>query len=92
MPARFKARMMGEISIKIKAAQDGFFGLGEDRADTVTDSCYLRAGETYTLRANAAQESGKMVYVFGADKLSVLDIAHQSKRVSTSVLAHYWKN
>lgn len=73
--APFKARMMGEISIKITAAQDGFFGLGEDRADTVTDSCYLRAGESYTLRANAAQESGKMVYVFGADKLAVLDIS-----------------
>lgn len=73
--APFKARMMGEISIKITAAQDGFFGLGEDRADTVTDSCYLRAGESYTLKAKAAQESGKMVYVFGADKLSVLDIS-----------------
>lgn len=73
--APFKARMMGEIAIKITAAQDGFFGLGEDRADTVTDSCYLRAGETYTLRSKAAQEGGKMVYVFGADNLSVLDIS-----------------
>lgn len=73
--APFKARMMGAISIKITAAQDGFFGLGEDRADTVTDSCYLKAGESYTLRANDAQESGKMIYVFGADKLGILDIS-----------------
>lgn len=73
--APFKARMMGAISIKITAAQDGFFGLGEDRADTVTDSCYLKAGESYTLRTNDAQESGKMIYVFGADKLGVLDIS-----------------
>lgn len=71
----FKARMMGNIEITITAAQDGFFGLGEDRADTCADSCHLLAGESYTMRVNAAQESGKMIYVFGADKLSKLDIS-----------------
>lgn len=71
----FKARMMGEIEITITAAQDGFFGLGEDRADTCADSCHLLAGESYTMRVGAAQESGKMIYVFGADKLSKLDIS-----------------
>lgn len=71
----FKMRAMGTIQIKITAAQDGFFGLGEDRADTVADKCQLKAGESYTLTANAAQESGKMIYIFGADKLAVLDIS-----------------
>ncbi len=71
----FKARMMGAIEITITAAQDGFFGLGEDRADACADSCHLLAGESYTLRANTAQEAGKMIYVFGADKLSKLDIS-----------------
>ena len=71
----FKMRAMGTIQIKITAAQDGFFGLGEDRADAVADKCQLKAGESYTLTANAAQESGKMIYIFGADKLSVLDIS-----------------
>lgn len=71
----FKARMMGDIAVTIEAAQDGFFGLGEDRADTCADSCYLHAGESYTLRAKPAQEGGKMIYIFGADKLSKLDIS-----------------
>lgn len=71
----FKARMMGSIEITITAAQDGFFGIGEDRADACADSCHLLAGESYTMRVNAAQESGKMIYVFGADKLSKLDIS-----------------
>ena len=71
----FKARMMGTIEITITAAQDGFFGLGEDRADVCADSCHLLAGESYTMRVNAAQESGKMIYIFGADKLAKLDIS-----------------
>lgn len=71
----FAARMMGTIEIGITAAQDGFFGLGEDRADTCADSCQLKAGESYTLQARAAQESGKMIYVFGADNLAKLDVS-----------------
>ena len=72
----FKARMMGNIEITITAAQDGFFGLGEDRADVCADSCHLLAGQSYTMTVNEAQESGKMIYIFGADKLSKLDISH----------------
>ena len=71
----FKARMMGPIEITITAAQDGFFGLGEDRADTCADSCHLLAGESYTMKVSDAQESGKMIYIFGADKLAKLDIS-----------------
>ena len=71
----FKARMMGPIEITITAGQDGFFGLGEDRADTCADSCYLKAGESYTMKVSDAQESGKMIYIFGADKLAKLDIS-----------------
>lgn len=71
----FKARMMGRIEITITAAQEGYFGIGEDRADVVTDSCHLLPGESYTLKVGAAQEGGKMIYLFGADKLSRLDIS-----------------
>ena len=71
----FKARMMGPIEITITAAQDGFFGLGEDRADACADSCHLLAGESYTMKVGDAQESGKMIYIFGADKLAKLDIS-----------------
>lgn len=73
----FKMRAVGsDISIKITAAQDGFFGLGVDRADTCTDSCYLKAGESYTLKSGVtADGSGTMLYVFGASKLASLDLS-----------------
>ena len=71
----FKARMMGDIEITITAAKDGFFGIGEDRADACADSCHLNAGESYTFTVGAAQESGKMIYLFGANKVKKLDIS-----------------
>ncbi|MBQ7156899.1 MAG: hypothetical protein IJR86_03760, partial [Bacteroidaceae bacterium] len=84
----FKARMMGNIEITITAAQDGFFGLGEDRADACADSCHLLAGESYTMRVNAAQESGKMIYIFGADKLSKLDISECTPKLEAFSLEY----
>ena len=84
----FKARMMGNIEITITAAQDGFFGLGEDRADVCADSCHLLAGESYTMRVNAAQESGKMIYIFGADKLAKLDISKCSPKLEAFSLEY----
>lgn len=84
----FSARMMGPIAVTITAAQDGFFGLGEDQADTCADSCHLLAGETATLRANVAQESGKMIYIFGADKLKVLDISSCTVKNEAFSLEH----
>lgn len=71
----FKARMMGTIKITITAAKEGFFGVGEDRADVCADSCHLNAGESYTFNIAQAQESGKMIYLFGANKISKLDIS-----------------
>lgn len=84
----FKARMMGPIEITIMAAQDGFFGLGEDRADACADSCHLLAGQSYTMTVNAAQESGKMIYIFGADKLSKLDISHCTPKLEAFSLEY----
>ena len=73
----FKMRAKGtDISVKITAAQDGFFGLGVDRADTCTDSCYLKAGESYTLKSGVTDiGSGTMLYVFGAKNLASLDLS-----------------
>ena len=73
----FKMRAVGtDISIKITAAQDGFFGLGVDRADACVDSCYLKAGESYTLKSGTtATGSGTMLYVFGAKNLASLDVS-----------------
>ena len=48
-----KMRASGRaITVKITAAKDGFFGIGEDRADTAADSTYLKKGESYTLFIN----------------------------------------
>lgn len=73
----FKMRAVGtDISIKITAAQDAFFGLGVDRADACVDSCYLKAGESYTLKSGmTATGSGTMLYVFGAKYLASLDVS-----------------
>lgn len=65
-----------DIKIKIRAAKDGYFAVGVDRANSATDSAYLKAGEEYTLKTGATNTgSGVMLYVFGADKLAMLDIS-----------------
>lgn len=65
-----------DVTVKITAAKEGYFGIGVDRANTATDSCYLKAGESYTLKSGMTNEgSGTMLYIFGADKLSKLDIS-----------------
>lgn len=64
------------VQIKIRAAKDGYFGIGVDRANTATDSCYLKAGEEYTLKSGMTNTgSGTMLYIFGADKLEMLDVS-----------------
>ena len=64
------------VQIKITAAKDGYFGVGVDRANVATDSCYLKAGESYTLNTGMTNTgSGTMLYVFGADRLEKLDIS-----------------
>lgn len=63
------------IKIYIKAAKAGYFGVGVDRANVATDSVYLEAGETATLRTYTTNSgSGTQLYIFGADKLEELDI------------------
>ena len=73
----FKMRATGtQIAVGITAASDGFFGIGVDRADACVDSCYLKAGESYTLKSGTtATGSGTMLYVFGAERLASLDLS-----------------
>ena len=85
------------IKIKIKAAKDGYFGLGVDRANSATDSCYLNAGEEYTFQSGMTNTgSGTMLYLFGADKVEELDISEatpsgQSWDISELVLLKKFK-
>lgn len=65
-----------DVNIKIKAAKDGFFGVAVERVDQITDSCYLTAGEEYTLKTNShITGSGNMMYVLSANKLAEIDIS-----------------
>lgn len=74
-----KMRASGKaITVSITAAKDGFFGIGEDRADTAADSTYLKRGMSYTFFNDSPRsysESGTMLYVFGAASLASLDIS-----------------
>lgn len=65
-----------DVTIRIKAAKDGFFGLAVERVDSITDSCYLKEGEEYTLKANShILGAGNMMYVLGANRLAEVDIS-----------------
>ena len=71
----FQARVMGSIEVKITAAQDGYFGMGVDSTSSAKYSCYLRAGESHTFTEAPTGVGGKLIYIFGADKLSELDLS-----------------
>lgn len=64
------------MSIRITAAKDGFFGLGVDRANEANGgSVYLHEGESATLYSkNTNLGSGVMLYIFGADRIAELDL------------------
>lgn len=71
----FQARMMGRITVRITAAQDGYFGMGVDSTSNAKYSCYLKAGESHTFTEAATGVGGKLIYIFGADKIGTLDLS-----------------
>lgn len=83
----FQARMMGPIVVKITAAQDGYFGMGVDSTSSAKYACYLKAGESYTFTDAAAGEGGKLIYIFGADKLGTLDLSGCTPKNSNWMIA-----
>ena len=83
----FQARVMGAITVKITAAQDGYFGMGVDSTSSAKYSCYLQAGESHTFTEAAAGVGGKLIYIFGADKLSELDLSGCTPKNSNWVIA-----
>lgn len=65
-----------DVTIKIKAAKAGFFGVAVERVDQITDSCYLAEGEEYTLQTHShILGSGNMMYVLSANKIAEIDIS-----------------
>lgn len=83
----FQARMMGPITVKITAAQDGYFGMGVDSTSSAKYATYLKAGESHTFSDAAAGEGGKLIYIFGADKLATLDISGCTPKNSNWMIA-----
>lgn len=83
----FQARVMGPITVKITAAQDGYFGMGVDSTSSAKYSCYLQAGESHTFTEAAAGVGGKLIYIFGADKLSELDLSGCTPKNSNWMIA-----
>ena len=69
------------MSITITAEKDGYFGLGVDRANEAREAVYLKAGESATLHSgNTNTGSGVMLYLFGADRVGVLDIRNATPK------------
>lgn len=83
----FQARVMGAITVKITAAQDGYFGMGVDSTSSAKYSCYLKAGESHTFTEAATGVGGKLIYIFGADKISVLDVSGCTPKSSNWMIA-----
>lgn len=83
----FQDRVMGPITVKITAAQDGYFAMGVDSTSSAKYSCYLKEGESHTFTETAAGEGGKLIYIFGADKISELDISGCSPKNSNWMLS-----
>jgi len=70
-----------DMSVTIKAAKDGYFGLGVDRANEARESVYLKEGETATLHSgNTNTGSGVMLYIFGAENVAELDLRNATPR------------
>lgn len=83
----FQARVMGAITVKITAAQDGYFGMGVDSTSSAKYSCYLKAGESHTFTEAATGVGGKLIYIFGSDKLGELDLSGCTPKNSNWMIA-----
>ncbi len=62
-------------TIKVRAAKQGYFGIGVERANTATVSAYLEQDEETSFEISVSGGTGSMLYVFGAENLSMLDVS-----------------
>lgn len=71
------------MSVTIKAAKAGFFGIGVDQASSARESVYLDEGESATLHSgNTNLGSGVMLYIYGAERIAELDIRNATPKQS----------
>ena len=63
--------------IRFTAAKTGYFGIGNDNTAAVSESVYLEAGESYEF-SNFSHQTGALVYIYQADRMSMLDLSEIS--------------
>lgn len=79
----FSGVVSGRISasanakIRFTAAKSGYFGIGNDASGNLSESCYLEAGETFEF-SNFSHEEGALLYIYQADRMSMLDLSEIS--------------
>lgn len=79
----FSGVVSGRISasanakIRFTAAKSGYFGVGNDASGNLSESCYLEAGESYEF-TNFSHEEGALLYIYQADRMSMLDLSEIS--------------
>ena len=78
----FQMRATGtNMTVTIKAAKDGYFGIGVDQAMSARESVHLNAGESVTLHSgNTNLGSGVMLYIYGANRIAELDIRNATPK------------
>lgn len=63
-----------DAKITITAAATGYFGVGNDASGSLSESCYLEAGQSYTF-TNFAKDEGALLYIYQADRMSAIDLS-----------------
>lgn len=73
-------------TIRIVAAKNGYFGVGNDASGNLSESCFLEAGEEYVF-TNFSHEEGALLYIYQADRMKLLDLSEISLSSTVSFSA-----
>ena len=61
-------------TITIKAAATGYFGIGNDSPGTLSETCFLQAGASYTF-TNFKKDNGTLLFIYQADRIAEIDLS-----------------
>lgn len=81
----FRVACPADAKIRITAAKTGYFGIGNDNTGAVSERVYLEAGQSYEY-SNFSHESGALIYLYQADRISEIDLSEMSISTSDGVL------
>lgn len=81
----FRVACAHNAKIRITAGKTGYFGIGNDNTGAVSERVYLEAGESYEF-TNFSHESGALIYIYQADRMSEIDLSEMSISTSDGVL------